>query len=500
MNNSIKRNSIYNFFGQIIPAICLFISIPFLVKNLGAEIYGIFAIIILIVDYFSFFDIGLSGAVTKFISEAIGKNEQEKIYSIYKKTFLLSIIFSSFAALLYLSLVPYLSRYFLNINQHNRSDIQNIFRASSLIVFFVVLKCFFRGILEAYRRFDIINTIMVPIFSLAQVFYVVAVLNGKGLLALVLLLSAREAVVCFFYFIFSRKIILNKSQIQIISWREIWKLIKYGSHLSVTRTIGWIMSSFDKFLISSVLTTSAVTYYVVPYGVATKIAIIAGCIAPIIFPVSSELHASNKQALVDFFKKSLGYSLILMALPTLLLVIFARDILLFWVGPDFMQSVLVLQLLAIGAFFSALSWIFGTLIQGTGHPKLVTIWGVALLPVELLTMYFLMKNIGLIGAAISWMTMRCITVVVFFFFVERYLKLIDWSLFKDKRIFHIVFFILVSCAVSIFLRSVLHHSLISLLVNITLFTTFYFAIIAWKISGVRRLLNPNSFFVRREES
>lgn len=494
MQDSVKRSTLYNFLGQVLPAVCMFASVPFLIRQLGDEIYGIFAIIILIVDYFSFFDIGLSGAATKFISESIGKKDYSGIHSIYKKLLLLSVCLSCLAAILYFIFVPWISTKFLNIERYNISDIQSILRTSSIVVFFLMQKCFFRGVLEAYQRWDYINFTMVPILALTQLAYVVAVLNGKGLLVLVCLLSMREALICFIYYIAGQRILHKTNQPTVISWKETFTMVKYGMHLSITRIIAWFMSSFDKFLISSVLTTAAVTYYVVPYGVATKIAMVAGCIAPIIFPISSKLYASDRVALMDLFKKSLVYSSVLMGLPMILMILFAKDILFLWVGPEFAQSVPILQVLSLGAFFSAISWIFGTLIQGTGHPKLVSRWGIILLPIELATMYTLLKTIGLLGAAISWTTMRGITVMVFFFYADRYLELVEGKMLKDKRLFQVVLGIAMVCFVTAFAKNLLGHALIPFLINVTIFSSLYMLVIAWKVSGIKQLLNPYSFF------
>ena len=72
---TLARNTLLNFAGQIFPLIIGVVTIPFIIKGLGTERFGILSLIWVVIGYFSLFDMGLGRATTKFVSELLGKKE-----------------------------------------------------------------------------------------------------------------------------------------------------------------------------------------------------------------------------------------------------------------------------------------------------------------------------------------------------------------------------------------------------------------------------------------
>src|SRR5512133_2224983 len=56
-----------------------FILSPYIIRKLGAERYGIWALIFSILDYFWFFDLGLNTAVCNFAARYLAVKDNEKI-------------------------------------------------------------------------------------------------------------------------------------------------------------------------------------------------------------------------------------------------------------------------------------------------------------------------------------------------------------------------------------------------------------------------------------
>ena len=52
---------------------------PYMIRKLGAERYGIWALIFTVIDYFWFFDLGLNTAITNFCARYWAGGETEKI-------------------------------------------------------------------------------------------------------------------------------------------------------------------------------------------------------------------------------------------------------------------------------------------------------------------------------------------------------------------------------------------------------------------------------------
>jgi len=78
----LARNTLLNFIGQVVPLLVGVGTIPFIVRGLGTERFGLLSLAWVVLGYFAVFDLGLGRATTKFVAEALGRGEDEEIPSI----------------------------------------------------------------------------------------------------------------------------------------------------------------------------------------------------------------------------------------------------------------------------------------------------------------------------------------------------------------------------------------------------------------------------------
>ena len=71
-----------------------FFLFPFVVGRLGKEAYGIYAIVMTITGYFGLFDMGVASALTKYVAEYKGKNDELMINKIINVSFFFYLIIS----------------------------------------------------------------------------------------------------------------------------------------------------------------------------------------------------------------------------------------------------------------------------------------------------------------------------------------------------------------------------------------------------------------------
>jgi O-antigen/teichoic acid export membrane protein len=112
--------------------------------------------------------------------------------------------------------------------------------------------------------------------------------------------------------------------------------------------------------------------------------------------------------------------------PLLLVIAFARQILGFWLGADYAaQGTLVLQILAAGVLINSLAQILFSLLQGLGRPDLVAKFHVIELPLYGVLLWFLLKHMGIAGAALAW-TLRVTADALLLFIAVFWLKVVSW--------------------------------------------------------------------------
>ena len=71
---SIKKNTLWNLIGTGIPVIIGVIIIPYIIKKIGVESFGILSLIWALIGYFGLFDFGLGKAITQQVSFARKNN------------------------------------------------------------------------------------------------------------------------------------------------------------------------------------------------------------------------------------------------------------------------------------------------------------------------------------------------------------------------------------------------------------------------------------------
>jgi O-antigen/teichoic acid export membrane protein len=92
------------------------------------------------------------------------------------------------------------------------------------------------------------------------------------------------------------------------SWPQIWKerklgntpllpILRYGGWITVSSLVSPLMVSMDRFLISALLSISAVAYYVTPQEMITKVLVVPMALQTAAFPIfSGTLAAGDKYA------------------------------------------------------------------------------------------------------------------------------------------------------------------------------------------------------------
>ena len=83
------RNSLWNLSGNAVPALVALATVPFLIRGLGLEGFGIVTLISSVVGYFGVLDINLSAGSIRYLSHYHAQNDRER----FAETFWFGLIF-----------------------------------------------------------------------------------------------------------------------------------------------------------------------------------------------------------------------------------------------------------------------------------------------------------------------------------------------------------------------------------------------------------------------
>ena len=363
------KNTALNLIGLVIPLAVGFAAIPFLVRLLGPQRFGILSLVWVVFGYFGLFDLGLGRTATKYVAEALGKGETEKIPGYVWTTVLLQAAIGAAGTALLIVMAPFIARRFLNIPpEFIRETISTLKLVGwSLPIMFITSS--FRGVLEAAQRFDLVNAVKIPVNVLFYLLPLVGVALGYDLPGIVVLLILSRAAALLAWGALSLRVFPVLGRSPRPHGHLVKPLFSFSGWLALSSVLYAITSSIDRLLIGAVLTVGAVTFYSAPFEALNRVGVIPGSLAMVLFPAFSFLDAGKMTEKVEaLFARSVKFLLLSTGPVLLLLLFFARDFLRLWLGSDFARtSTLAVQILAAGFLVNSVIAVPNNYLLGIGR-------------------------------------------------------------------------------------------------------------------------------------
>lgn len=463
----LARNALFNFFGQAVPLLVSLGSLPFIVRGLGTERFGLLSLTWVILSYFTVFDLGLGRATTKFVAEALGKGEEDSVPRLVWTSVSTQVVFGFLGTIIFIAIVPLLVENILKIPLDLMSEAKATFYLLALTVPVVLVSGSFSGVLEAGQRFDLVNAVRVPSNILTPVLTLVGLgleFQLPGIVAMILiarfiaLLAIVVLVLRFFPAV--RKISVHFSFLP--------RLFSFGGWVMVSSTIGLIFAHLEQLLIASFLVIGVLPFYFVPHKIVSQLAIIPASMARAVFPAFSYVGANNNDKVKELFSRPFKYLFFCVVPIMVILFTFADVILQLWLGNEFAQeSTTILQLLVVVSFFHSFAHIPFSAIQGFGRPDLKTKLDIIMLPIFVGLCWWLIPTLGLVGAALAKLVIVLIDLTYLSLKAKSLSKLSVREMFGEKIIIAIIIASLFTTAV--FSSRMLFESL---LVNVAILVGF----------------------------
>ncbi|MQA92151.1 MAG: oligosaccharide flippase family protein [Gemmatimonas sp.] len=417
----LAKNTLLNMAGAAAPMAAAVVAIPILVSGLGAVRFGVLAMAWGIVGYFGVLDLGLGRAVTQMVAERIGTEREPEIPTLVWTALLLTLAFGWAGAALLVAPAGYLVRELLDMPPELHREAAWAVVLLGLSLPLVTSMAGLRGVLEATHQFGALNAIRLPMGLWAYLGPVLILPFSRSLIPVVAALLvgrfigwvAHLAVCLYTVPFFSKRITIDRKAVR--------PLLLFGGWMTISNLASSVMIYFDRFLIGAVVSVAAVTYYVTPYEVAWRLTMIPSSLLFVLFPIFAATALRDRSEAAELFDRGARIVYLIMFPITLLLVVFAGDLLGLWLGPEFARnSTVVLRWLALGSFFLSVGMTAATALQGAGLPKATGLVNLVEIPIYVVGLYWLVSQYGIVGAAIAWAVRAGVDAVALCWLVRRY--------------------------------------------------------------------------------
>ncbi len=401
---TISGNIVWNFVGQGWLLILTFATMPFIIHRLDIHLYGVFVLISVVIDYFSFLQFGMGTASIKYIAQYIGQNDIAKTRMAFWTGIISHFVLGLLGTVILIAFAPVFIDRFFNIPSSLKETALFSLRIGSIGFLLSMLSGMTSGVLRALGRFDILN-LMGIIFSTLQIAVTVAFLwKGWSLEEIIIANVAVQFFGLCGYWMYAHRLL---PFLQKPAWdtKILLQLLKFGGFVTISSVVGPVLTNIEKILLTSLRSVSALTYYSVPFSLINRLSVIPASFSQVLFPVFSFYQESDKRHVNrELHYRSTLYISLLYAPPLLFFVFYGGPFLSWWLDKEFaVNSTSLLMLLGIAGLVNAVAYPSMTVLQGMGKPHLPAGFHVIELILYIPASYFLIRAFGGVGAGAAWL-------------------------------------------------------------------------------------------------
>src|SRR5882762_7073590 len=420
----LAKNTAFNFAGQVLPLLAGVALIPFIMRGLGPDRFGMLGIIWVVFGYFSLMDLGLGRATTKFLAEWLARGEASRISEMVWSSVILQVLLGLLGSAIIAGSTPLLVGRLLKIPPSLTGEARAAFYILAASLPTVLATNGLRAVLEGCQRFDISNLLRVPSSILAFVIPAVGVGLGLQLPGIVLWLGISRLVFVFAHAFYCFQVLPCLRSRPAVRSKVVFQLMSFGGWVTLSNMVNPVLLSMDRFFIGSLLSVALVGYYTAPFEAVTKLWVIPASLMTAVYPACSALGSEHIRDLQILYSRLIKYIFCALAPVIVLLVLFARPIIGVWLGPGFVdKSAVALQLLAVGVFFNCFAHVPYSFLQALGRPDAAAkLFLLELVPYAGLALW-MVGRYGIAGAAFGWALRVTIEVLLLLWIAQRLLSL-----------------------------------------------------------------------------
>ncbi len=378
-----------------------FFLMPFIISSLGVDQYGVWLLIAAFVGYYGLLDLGISGAVARFVSRAIGANDRTKEKHYVSSAFYFLCIVG--LVIFFLSgLFAFCVQFF--VDDYEKSQ---LFKYAIIILGLSIGISFplrvFDGVLVANLRVDLKKYIEIGEILIRTISVVIVLKAGFGILGLAIVSSISMLfdyfTKAFFAFRVDLNIKVSPKHFKIESIMEmkdfaIFNFIRSGSEI--------LSNKIDPYTVAIFASISSVAYYGVALSLASYLTQFFRSFTCLLAPVISQKEGAKDMQGINFIFLFMSRSCVIIITFIVMLIIFYGDLFIErWLGPEFSYSYIIVLVLTIPFLASLGLSPSSYILDNTGKHRINSFMDIVMGFSNLILSISLGYHFGVIGVAVG---------------------------------------------------------------------------------------------------
>lgn len=396
---STAKNVFYGFTTWFLPLGFSFVGNPLIIRALGTEDYGLYALLLgFIANSFTF---SVGRAITKYVAEYRASGENEKIRQVVSTTIFFNLFICLFGILMVGVFAEWFVKDVLQIAEASRAKAVDGLYLAAFAVLFTTFNQVFYAVLQGLHRFDVFAKISNYTNIISVLGSILIAVYTKSLIYLIVWNLVSLGITCLIFYT-SAKRLLPEFGVELKFRKEILKMVVgYCSNIIGYQVLANVLLLFERTLIVRHFGAEGLTYYVVPMTLAFYIHSFIYSLTLVVFPIASELQ-NDRGELLRLYRKAMTLVCAAVFFIAQAVITLSDKFLQLWLGGAFVQNSTALLILHTISFsIIAIGIVTWQMTEGLGFPKTNLYIYVLCFVISVPSMLLLLEKFGLEGIAVG---------------------------------------------------------------------------------------------------
>jgi O-antigen/teichoic acid export membrane protein len=386
------RNTLASGLGAAVAILIGLIFTPFLIDRLGLEAYGVWALALSLTfadGYASLSELGIEGATIRYVAESSADGDTAALNRTACTSLAvfcaIGVILAPVAVLLAHPLVL-----LFGVPPHLRGAATACFALAGAQLTFELPTRVFVAVLAGAQNYIAYQAVEVSRALLQTALYVTVLLLGWGITGLAGALVVSSFATLLAYWILAHRTVpgLRVNPLR-ASRSELRRLASFGGETFALRLVSTLYNQMDRAIIGIALGPRAAGLYEIANKIRLGTSAISSVSVSAVMPAAASLHRQTA-VLRDMYVRGSCYVTALSLPFAVATFIFAKPLLLSWIGPSAAPAVGAVRLFAAYEALGAINGLASAMLYGLGRIRL------PLLVVAVATLLNLVLSIALV--------------------------------------------------------------------------------------------------------
>lgn len=397
----IVQNVLSNWVALAVTTAVAFFLSPFVVHHLGNVVYGVWVLIGSIVSYMNLLDLGLRGAVTRYVSKGVAQEEHAEASAAVSGALWIRT-WISLAVILAGLVLALVFNHIFQVPVELQGDAQIALVLTAISVAFSLWGGVFGGVLIALHRYDLTSSVSIAQTCIRAIGVVSLLTSGHGILALAICdLCASTLSNIALVTISLRVYPQMRITFHLPSRPTLAKLWTYSIYVFLINVALQLTYYSSNLIVGAFLSPIAVTFYAIGGVLIAYTRQIVTAMTTTFTPLASTLDAQGSHEHLRELLIHGTRAALMISLPISAGLFFrGHTFIRLWMGEQYGQSSgTVMQILLLSVIFTCANEACGGIVYGMEKHKRIAFWALGEAAANIALSVVLVRRIGIYGVA-----------------------------------------------------------------------------------------------------